>query len=103
MSKQHCVPTTRQETSEVCRRMMRRHLHTYMYTVMHWLSYLQSHRVSPRYSCLMDDFHLQYYRHMTEEGGSDHMILPDPVLLPVENLSSYSGGKKFSVRRKKAF
>ena len=27
-----------------------------------------------------------------EEGGSDHVILPDPVLLPVESLSSYSGG-----------
>ena len=24
-----------------------------------------------------------------EEGGSDHVILPDPVLLPVESLSSY--------------
>ena len=28
----------------------------------------------------------------SEEGGSDHVILPDPVLLPVESLSSYSGG-----------
>ena len=27
-----------------------------------------------------------------EEGGSDHVILPDPVLLPVESISSSSGG-----------
>ena len=32
------------------------------------------------------------YNVYTEEGGSDHVILPDPVLLPVESLSSYSGG-----------
>ena len=36
----------------------------------------------------------KHFRVETEdrEGGSDHVILPDPVLLPVESLSSYSGG-----------
>ena len=58
------------------------YIYTPIPTVVHVHVYVYMHAHTHTYNVHAED----------QEGGSDHVILPDPVLLPVESLSSYSGG-----------